>query len=265
MTRVDGAGSTRPPDDSHKKPEKKKKPGAPAFKDVMGKKTGEAKSDGMNQGVSKDATKGFEEKRGAVEGERGLVQNNKGEKDKQEKISDDNVQAVGQTEQSHTSQVQEAKEVQGPKSTSLPPELVKKIVESVRVGQNRVGATEMQIGLKSTVFEGMNVKVSSQDGIVNVVMEVEQMAAKDQLEAEITKLQEQLESKGLVVGDIEVQLSDAGRSSSFGSGSESDADSGAFDGTSGAGGQSGAGGAGGGSDAAGSTKPKRESSTDYTL
>ncbi len=263
MTRVDGAGSTRPPDDSHKKPEKKKKPGAPAFKDVMGKKAGDAKSDSMNQGVSKDATKGFEEKRGAVEGERGLVQNNKGEKDKQEKISDDNVQAVGQTEQSHTSQVQEAKEVQGAKPTALPPELVKRIVESVRVGQNRVGATEMQIGLKSTVFEGMNVKVSSQDGIVNVVMEVEQMAAKDQLEAEITKLQEQLESKGLVVGDIEVQLSDSGRSS-FGSGAGSDADSGSFG--AGPGGQTGAGGAGaGGGSNAGGTKPKRESNTDYTL
>ncbi|NNE09832.1 MAG: hypothetical protein HKN20_14835 [Gemmatimonadetes bacterium] len=264
MTRVDGAGSTRPPDDSHKKPEKKKKPGAPDFKDVMGKKTGEAKSDAMNQGVGQDAKKGFEEKRGAVESERGLVQNTKGEKDKQEKIADDNVQAVGQTEQSHTSQVQEAKEVQGAKPTALPPELVKRIVESVRVGQNRVGATEMQIGLKSTVFEGMNVKVSSQDGIVNVVMEVEQMAAKDQLEAEIAKLQEQLESKGLVVGDIEVQLSDSGRSSSFGSDAGSDSESGAF-------GDAGAGGAGGGGTggrpggAENAPKPKRESNTDYTL
>jgi flagellar hook-length control protein FliK len=264
MTRVDGAGSSRPPEDhGDKKPEKKKKPGAPEFKDVLSKKSGDLKSDALNQGVSKDAKKGFEEKRGAVEGERDLSQTTKGEKTKQERISDDNVQAVGQTEQSHTMQTQEAKEVQGAKPTSLPPELVKRIVESVRVGQNRVGATEMQIGLKSTVFEGMNLKVSSQDGIVNVIMEVEQIAAKDQLEAEIAKLQDQLEAKGLVVGDIEVQLSDSG-SSSFGSRQGDSGDSG-FGDRSGGRGEGGQGSAGGADRTGGSTRPRRDTNTDYTL
>ncbi len=236
MSKVGGVGSTPPPERKPDKKSKEKSKDAPRFADVMKKKFPGTKGGPIDPQAGKKGNMGG----GTTKGERLLGQGKKGvdeqqtargeregveiketETTKTEARKDETGQAVqGQVQQ--TASVNEVKQVQAAKPPGLPPEMVQKIVETVRIGQNRVGATEMQIGLKSTVFEGMNLKVSTKDGIVSIVMEVEQMVAKDQLEAELTKLQDRLEDQGLAVGDIQVSLKNAGGSSGDSGGGDSD-------------------------------------------
>ncbi len=91
---------------------------------------------------------------------------------------------------------------------SLPPELVQKMVESVRIGQKRCGTTEMEIELKATMFDRMKVLTSTSDGQVRVRMIVKQITVRDRLEGNIDELYDQLEAQGLSVEDIAIELED---------------------------------------------------------
>lgn len=293
MNRVGGVG--RPPSPGDKQPErksqKKKSKDAPNFEDVMKKKGGKGKggrgeaapqksADGAAGGVGGKGAPGGKRPpggKGAVGGKKEdavqfsihektirkdqkMMETYRRETVKQQKMGEETTEVIGQTQQV-AGITHEAAQVQEAKAPSLPPELVQKLVESVRVGQNRMGATEMQLGLKATVFEGMNLKISSKDGIVQVVMEVEQLAAKEKLEGEISQLQDRLEEQGLSVGDITVQLKGSGGGgpgTQGGDQTEGDAST-PYDGR--PGGQN----APGSSPAAGGTGRKPDSSTDYTL
>lgn len=302
MSRVGGVG--RPPSPGDKQPDKKpqkKSKDAPSFDEVLKKKgsdEGKAGADGKKKGKGdagpggKGGVKGsgrggpggkdapgtkkpgkpgthaeaveFTIGKEKVESERERMQTYRRETVKKEKSADDTAGAIGRTEYAAVVR-HDAAEVQQAKASSLPPELVQKLVESVRVGQNRVGATEMQLGLKATVFEGMNLKIASKDGIVNVVMEVEQMAAKEKLEGEIQSLQDRLEAQGLSVGDITVELKGGGGGSAAGADT---GDGGQGEGDSSSGGPGGPGGAGGaGPDRGTGQSPPRkpDSSTDYSV
>ncbi len=305
MSRVDGVGQVPPTGDRPpgRKQGKKKSKDAPKFDEVLkkkgkGKGEGEGKGGAVNgkgggadrgrkaqggkgkapggtatgtEGVGKgkkEAVK-FTIKDEAVRGQEKLAATYRRETVKQKKMADQNTEAVGQSQQNFSIR-HDAQQVQETKGSSLPPELVQKLVESVRIGQNRVGATEMRLGLKSTVFEGMNLKVSTKDGIVQVVMQVEQYAAKEKLEGEIAQLQDRLEAQGLSVGEITVEVKGESSSGAFGA-MPGGAGEGAGEGGRGEGGEPRGVERGGGTEAAksrsGTERDDRKpgSSTDYTI
>jgi len=157
----------------------------------------------------------------------------------------------------------------------IPRDLVNKVVESVRVGQNREGAAEVQLDLKATMYEGMSVKVSGGKGAgVTATLIVDQISAKNALEREIGELAQRLEAKGLQVSEIRVELREQAapaQGEARGSG-EGESGSGAHadGGSGGPGGGGGGGGGGGRTGGGGPSTPGRgekegESRTDYSL
>ena len=84
--------------------------------------------------------------------------------------------------------------------------LVHKLVDSFRVGQNRVGATEVRMELKNTVFDGMQIRLSQSTDGLRAILSVERYAAKGALEGQVAELTKRLESQGIEVAEIEVQL-----------------------------------------------------------
>jgi hypothetical protein len=156
----------------------------------------------------------------------------------------------------------------------VPRDLMNKVVESVRVGQNREGMTEVQLDLKATMYDGMSVKVSGGKGEgVTATLIVDQISAKNSLEREIGELAQRLEARGVQVAEIRVEIREqpaqargdapAGGESERGGASEGDGSSGGSGG--GGGGGGGAGGGAGGGPSPGQGEESGESRTDYSL
>jgi len=155
----------------------------------------------------------------------------------------------------------------------VPRDLMNKVVESVRVGQNREGMTEVQLDLKATMYDGMSVKVSGGKGEgVTATLIVDQIAAKNSLEREIGELAQRLEARGVQVNEIRVEVREqpAPARGDAPGGGESDGrgtseGGGSFGGSAGGGRGGGAGGGAGGGPAAGQGEDEGENRTDYSL
>ena len=104
-------------------------------------------------------------------------------------------------------------------------ELMQKLVDQVRVGQNKAGDTEVQMDLKATVFEGMSMKVSKGPEGVLAVLTVDQLSAKAALEAQVADLVSRLEAQGMKVQDVQVELRETPQQPGSGS-AEGDAQAG---------------------------------------
>lgn len=153
-------------------------------------------------------------------------------------------------------------------------ELMQKLVDQVRVGQNKAGNTEVQMDLKSTVFEGMSMKVSKGPEGVLAVLTVDQFSAKQALEAQVADLVSRLEAQGMKVQDIQIELRETpqGFGSSGGDDAQAGGESGEFgydaddSGPFGSEGVKPSGPGRPGASTPTTNKPRRkESSTDYTL
>lgn len=148
----------------------------------------------------------------------------------------------------------------------VPPQVLHRMVESVRVQATREGGKEMHLELRGGPgFEGMGLKVLSQDGKISAVFVVDQLLAKDAIEKSIPEMRQRLEAQGLQVSEIRVEV--RGGERTFGGSSEGDQGSGqrgqAQDGSA----EPGIAGDGAASEAPSSGKrgSDRESSTDYTV
>ncbi|MBM4381683.1 MAG: flagellar hook-length control protein FliK, partial [Deltaproteobacteria bacterium] len=76
-------------------------------------------------------------------------------------------------------------------------EIAQKIVERVRVGTNRAGASEFQIDLRQDVLSGLSIKVSSRHGRISMVFAGRDGDTLKQLEAQADGLKEALSQRGL--------------------------------------------------------------------
>ncbi len=133
----------------------------------------------------------------------------------------DRVEDSSKDSDSSAAAAESAKNVQKPESAqapskngnAIPPHDLKtvmsKMVEAFRVGQNRTGATEVQMDLKGSVMGGMGVKMSSGPMGLEAVFEVGQYATKAALEAQMGDLVRRLESQGLKVNEVRVEVQDA--------------------------------------------------------
>jgi hypothetical protein len=88
----------------------------------------------------------------------------------------------------------------------LPRKVIDEVVQAVRVGVNRTGDKEVSFDMKSTVMDGMSVRVSMHENKVVTTLEVTTLDAKNQLEANLADLKQSLVQKGLDVAEIQVQF-----------------------------------------------------------
>ena len=105
-------------------------------------------------------------------------------------------------------------------------ELMQKLVDQVRVGQNKAGDTEVQMDLKATVFEGMSMKVSKGPEGVLAILTVDQLSAKAALESQVADLVSRLEAQGMQVQDVQVELRETAQQPGSGSPEGGDAQAG---------------------------------------
>jgi len=89
--------------------------------------------------------------------------------------------------------------------------LLHKLVDSFRVGQNRTGAMEVQMELKNTVFDGMQIQMAQTVDGLKAILTVERYAAKGALEGQMAELTKRLESQGVEVSEIQVELAQTTR------------------------------------------------------
>ncbi len=89
--------------------------------------------------------------------------------------------------------------------SALPRKVIDEVVQAVRVGVNRAGDKELQFDLKSTVLDGMTIRVSIHDNKVVTILEAASRDVRDKLEAHVGELMHTLTQKGLQVATVEVQ------------------------------------------------------------
>ena len=88
----------------------------------------------------------------------------------------------------------------------LSKEAMEKIVDKVRIGVNRAGATEMQFDLKGDVLGGLGMKVSTIDGRVFATFVADSPGVKEMLDRNVAELEKALRDRGLAIGEIKVDL-----------------------------------------------------------
>jgi|GEM_PF-1006322 len=88
----------------------------------------------------------------------------------------------------------------------LPKKVIDEVVQAVRVGVNRAGDKEVQFDLKSSVMDGMRVRISMHEGKVMTVLEITTLEAKNLLESNLGELKHALMQKGLDVAQVNIQF-----------------------------------------------------------
>ena len=94
---------------------------------------------------------------------------------------------------------------------ALPRKVVDEVVQAVRLGVNKLGDKELQFDLKSTVLDGLNVRVSIHEGKVMTILEASTFDVKNRLDAHLGELIHSLEQKGLPAADVEVKFKEEPR------------------------------------------------------
>ena len=84
-------------------------------------------------------------------------------------------------------------------------EIAQKIVERVRVGTNKAGASEFQIDLRQDVLSGLSIKVSSRHGRISMVFAGRDGDTLKQLEAQAEGLKEALSQRGLQLDQMKFE------------------------------------------------------------
>lgn len=81
-------------------------------------------------------------------------------------------------------------------------EIAQKIVERVRVGTNKAGASEFQIDLRGNVLGGLSIKISARNGRINAAFQGADREVMKLLEANTEQLRTTLTGRGLTLGDV---------------------------------------------------------------
>ncbi len=85
-------------------------------------------------------------------------------------------------------------------------EKIDQIVDKVRIGVNRAGATEMQFDLKSDKLGGLTLKVSTVEGRVYATFLADQPGVKDIVDLNAAALEKALRDRGLAIGEIKTEM-----------------------------------------------------------
>ncbi len=88
----------------------------------------------------------------------------------------------------------------------LSPEIYHRVVEAARMVRTQSGGQELQLALRAPGYEGMNLRLSSNQGNVRATFVVERVAQKESLEAELPALKQRLQAEGITVQEIQVEL-----------------------------------------------------------
>ncbi len=221
MTKIGGSSPTTPtPGSGSSEPTEGATPKKP-FDDVMNKKgdkDGERKDDESGKkGDAKDAAakKKAEEvaKKGEVKRPKSVAEyraqkaleraaEKKEEPPSADTLAQQNPALAKPMDVKRPGGVEAASRVEG----MIPKEKLDQIVEKVRVGVNRAGATEMQFDLKSKVLGGLTLKVSTMDGRVYATFLADQPGVKDLVDLNAAALEKALRDRGLAIGEIKTEM-----------------------------------------------------------
>lgn len=146
----------------------------------------------------------------------------------------------------------------------LTPEIYHRVVEAARMVRTQAGGQELQLALRAPGYEGMNVRLSANQGAVRATFVVERLAQKEALEAQLPELRQRLQSEGIAVNDIQVELKPAQDQSTSGDARQDQSRHGETSHDAGAAGRASSE-AIDGADAPKSRGSKDEGSTEYTL
>ena len=83
--------------------------------------------------------------------------------------------------------------------------LVNQIVASVKVGKNELGESELKLVLKDSMFKGLHLRFTSQNGKVQVQFESANREVRALFEREAPKIRAALEERGVAVSQIKVK------------------------------------------------------------
>jgi len=120
------------------------------------------------------------------------------------KVNKDAIEGVG-AQPIETGKSNAAAEVKRTrKAREIPQELLDKLVQEVRVGVNAAGKTEMQIDLKEGVLQGMQLKVTSENGKVSCTFVGGDAHAKNLVESSEQRLSRALDKVGLQLESLKV-------------------------------------------------------------
>ncbi|MEN9799369.1 MAG: hypothetical protein RL653_3065 [Pseudomonadota bacterium] len=84
-------------------------------------------------------------------------------------------------------------------------EIAQKIVERVRVGTNKAGASEFQIDLRQDVLAGLSIKVASKHGRISMVFSGRDGETLKALEGQAEGLKDALQQRGLRLEDMKFE------------------------------------------------------------
>lgn len=91
------------------------------------------------------------------------------------------------------------------KLRALANEIAQKIVQNVRVGTNRAGEAEFQIDLKSSVLNGLQIKVSGKHGKITAVFSGKDAEVLKLIKQNADGLKSALQGRGLVLAELRIE------------------------------------------------------------
>lgn len=91
------------------------------------------------------------------------------------------------------------------KLRALAQEIAQKIVQAVRVGTNRAGESEFQIDLKSSVLNGLQIKVSGKHGKITAVFSGKDTEVLKLIKQNADGLRSALQGRGLVLAELRIE------------------------------------------------------------
>jgi len=95
--------------------------------------------------------------------------------------------------------------VMSEKLRALANEIAQKIVQNVRVGTNRAGEAEFQIDLKSSVLNGLQIKVSGKHGKITAVFSGKDAEVLKLIKQNADGLRSALQGRGLVLAELRIE------------------------------------------------------------
>jgi hypothetical protein len=91
------------------------------------------------------------------------------------------------------------------KLRALANEIAQKIVQNVRVGTNRAGEAEFQIDLKSSVLNGLQIKVSGRRGKITAVFSGSDAEVLKLIKQNAEGLKSALQGRGLTLAELRIE------------------------------------------------------------
>jgi hypothetical protein len=95
--------------------------------------------------------------------------------------------------------------VMSDKLRALANEIAQKIVQNVRVGTNRAGEAEFQIDLKSSVLNGLQIKVSGKHGKITAVFSGKDAEVLKLIKQNADGLKSALQGRGLMLAELRIE------------------------------------------------------------